>query len=87
MQVYPNEVIAFDMYLGSLASMNAHPGNLRENGRVLTDVDLVNRALALLKARRTMIPPEMGNGISDEYTGHGAGGSEDSDFNSPGGTA
>jgi len=56
--IHPSEVVAFDMYFGSLVSMNEHPGKNRENGKKLTLEGAAATAIAMLQIRRTLIPTE-----------------------------
>jgi len=56
--IHPSEVIAFDMYFGSIVSMNEHPGKNKESGHRLTLEGCAAKAIAMLQIRRTLIPTE-----------------------------
>jgi hypothetical protein len=56
--IHPSEVVAFDMYFGSIVSMNNHPGKNREGGQKLSLEGCAATAIAMLQIRRTLIPTE-----------------------------
>lgn len=51
-----SEVIAFDMYFGSLVGMNEHPGKNREGGHRMTTEGCAAKAIEMILIRRTLIP-------------------------------